>query len=91
MLSNDYTIEIITEKWAEIAIDDIKIGYSPLRYISKNPEIKIHWRNQDSSGELKLVLRPGEHRRLHDGDLFSLPAYAETVKSSEGENHDRYK
>lgn len=69
----DYTVEIITENWAEIVINDQSLGYPPILYISQSPNIKIKWKNQNANGQKHLVLRPGEHRRIHDEELFNLP------------------
>ena len=68
---NDYRLEIITEKWAEIIINGKKLGYPPILFSSSTPDIRVQWRNQNAIGEVNLRLRPGEHRRLHDQELFS--------------------
>lgn len=66
---SDYQLEIITENWAEISINGKNLGYPPIYFVSSIPEVFIQWRNHQSSGELRLILRQGEYRRIHDEEL----------------------
>lgn len=77
----DYQLEIVTENWVELQINGQKMGYAPISIVSATPQIKIEWRNQNASGELSLVLRPGEYRRLHDAELFD--------KANQGAEHEQ--